>query len=160
MGRQRIELSPAVEAEIAARTARGESPASIWEAVGRVVSAKTIERRQSALKRGPAMQAPQPTEAASTNDIPDEVPETTPLEDLNRWIARLEIASLKAEERGNLGELASLAAKSTALMALKHRATPMAKPNPNDAPDMIALAEVGEKRLQALVDDLFRSGTP
>jgi hypothetical protein len=50
MGRNRIKLKPAVEAEIEARTARGESARTIFSAIGKALSIATIERRQKDLK--------------------------------------------------------------------------------------------------------------
>jgi hypothetical protein len=136
-------------ADITARTTRGESAKTIYEALGRQLSISTIQRRQLEL-RG---KAPRPT--TSTDDVPEIIPETSTTEDLNRWIARLEKAAAVAESQGNLAALSSIAAKVAALMNLRHRAQPLPKPDPNENPDYKALAAEGEKRLMALAHDLF-----
>lgn len=157
MPRKRTELGPAVDAEIAARTARGESAETIFGALGGVTSTATIRRRQQVLRvagsRGPkAGHTPTPAAAG----VPDTIPENTPVEDLSRWIKRLETAATRAEVNGNLGALSSIASKVAQLMALRHRATPMPKQDPNERPDYIELARKGEERLLTLIKGTFR----
>lgn len=152
MGRKRIELAPDVEATIAARTARGESAKTVHEAIGRVISLKTVERRQDELKgRTPK----QPSNPHAADDVPENIPVDAPTEDLNRWIKRLEAGARKAELDGNLAALASIAAKVTALMALRHKSQPLPKADPNESPDMKALAVEGRERLKKLAHGLF-----
>ena len=156
MGRKRIELGSAVDAEIEARTARGESAQTIFEAIGRKISIETIKRRQRDLRRGTS---PAPIVQLAVEDVPENPPENTPIEDLNRWIARLEAGASKAEEQGNLAALASIAAKVAALMNLRHRQAPLPKTDPNELPDMKALAVTGRERLRKLANALFTPRT-
>lgn len=170
MARKRIELPTAVEAEIAARTARGETAETIFQAIGKAISVPTIRRRQVELRSGTAnagkqSKAPAPsaglgipaqgTAPDTADDLPEDLPETTPLEDLDRWINRLEHGARKAEAASNLSALASIAAKVTMLMALRHKSTPVPKADPNESPDMKALAAQGRERLSKLANGLF-----
>jgi hypothetical protein len=76
MGRRPIALSPKVTAEIAARTARGESAATIHAAVPGAPSIETIKRRQRELRGGRAMKpaeaSPAPAPAPARADRDDE----------------------------------------------------------------------------------------
>jgi hypothetical protein len=83
--------------------------------------------------------------------VPDVVPEDATEADIDSWIRRLNTAATAAEAAGNLTALASLANKVAALMALKHRLRPVPKADPNENPDMRALADAGEARLAALL---------
>ena len=166
MPRQRTELPPDVNAAIAARTARGESAETIFQAIGKVISVPTISRRQRELRGrtgperidapAPARERTPPPAEASPGDVPDEIPTGTPLEDLNRWIAIVDRGLLQAEKDGNLSAVASLAQKLGALAALKHKSAPIPKADPNENPDYKALAATGEMKLIALVHELFQ----
>lgn len=172
MPRQRTELPPDVNAAIAARTARGESAETIFQAIGKVISVPTISRRQRELRGrtgpdridategnrrpsadGRAAPASAPEEPAPT--VPDEIPDATPLEDLTRWIAIVDRGMTKAELDGNLAALASLAQKGAALAALRHKSAPLPKADPNENPDYKALAAQGRERLRKLAHGLF-----
>jgi hypothetical protein len=50
-----------------------------------------------------------------------------------------------------------MAMRAVAIADAIRKATPRPRADPNDNPDMLALAEVGEKRLLALVNELFAS---
>jgi len=173
MSRKRTKIGHAADAEIKARTARGESAETIFEAIGRVISTPTIRRRQAELRsNAPKADAGTPRSAPArpagsgippkgrlpdeaTDDVPEEVPADASATDLDRWITRLEKGATKAEAQGNLAALASIAAKVTALMALRHRSAPLPKADPNENPDMKALAAVGRERLRKLANGLF-----
>jgi hypothetical protein len=199
VGRKRTPLTPAQEAEITARTARGESAATIKAAVPAMPSRATIARRQEELRGAaspegrvapPAVprgrrrrrRAGQPPTSAprgagrspvlpgdgqaagardeipgDQTDVPDDVPDGTPPETLDAWIVRLERAATLAESHGNLPALASIAAKVTALMSLKHRTAPLPKPDQNERPDYLELARVGEERLLKLIRGTFEA---
>lgn len=160
MARKRIDVGHAVEAEIALRTGRGESAETIFEAIGRAISVPTIRRRQHELRgngsRGPAAAAPSEAEGV---EVPDEVPEGASIAEVDKYIAIVNRAIAKAELNGNLTSVASLAQKASVLLALRHRVAPIAKPDPNENPDMRALAQKGEERLMNLARGLFTSPT-
>lgn len=170
MPRKPTDFGSEIDAQIEARAARGESAETVAAALGMPSQLSTIRRRLAKLRSGASnakvsSSRPRVEAAGSSNaptnepiapeEVPDVVPDGTPDEQLDRWIKRLETGATKAETQGNLTALASIAAKVTALMALKHRSAPLPKPDPNENPDMKALAEQGEKRLLALVHDLF-----
>jgi hypothetical protein len=175
VGRKRTPLTPAQEAEIAARTARGESAATIKAAMPAMPSRATIARRQEELRGAaspegrvappavpraastPAPAGQPPTSDAASDDVPDDVPDGTPPETLDAWIVRLERAATLAESHGNLPALASIAAKVTALMSLKHRTAPLPKLDQNERPDYLELARVGEERLLKLIRGTFEA---
>lgn len=162
MARPRKDLGRHMDEEIAARTARGESAQTIHTAIRGALSVASLIRRQAELKQGVAPAppaptvAPQPIQTALPEDtIPEDLNEHTPLEDLSRWIQRLEMGARRAEQDGNLAALASIAAKVATLMALRHKASPLPKADPNENPDMIKLAALGEARLMQLANGLF-----
>jgi hypothetical protein len=97
-----------------------------------------------------------PPGALPAVDVPDSPPADASDDDVTRWMARLETAANKAEADGNLGALASLGAKFTALKALKHKHAPLPVARPEDNPDYKALAAMGRERLLKLVEGLFR----
>jgi hypothetical protein len=152
MARKRTVLTSAVEAELTARTARGETAETIFTAIHGALSVPTIRRRQREL-RG---QAPKPTQALpQTTPEPDEVPENVPPQDVDYWLAKLNRIADVAETQGNLGALSSIAAKVATLMSLKHKTAPLPKPDPNDDPDHKARAKEGEDRFLQLIQGIF-----
>jgi hypothetical protein len=100
---------------------------------------------------------PQPAPAPNVDaDIPEAPPDDTPLEELNRWLERLTRLAAIAEDQRNLAASASIAAKVTALMALKHRLTPLPPADPNEDPEFRHMAAEAEERLLRLVDTFFQ----
>lgn len=159
MGRKRTELGPDADAQIKARTERGESAETVAAALGGAVSVSTIRRRQVALRgRGSKPAPPAPAALDATDDVPETIPDEAPVELIRRWLARVEKGARAAEEAENLPALASLAMRAASLAEALRKATPLPKADPNENPDMRALAEQGEKRLMALIDDLFAPG--
>jgi hypothetical protein len=165
-----------MDREIADRAARGESAETIQRALDHPVSLATMRRRVTALRRGtspllypsdsppPPLVSPSgsvpPIVEASPETIPDRIPEGADREELNRWLDRLERSAKVAETMGDLSALASIAAKVTAIMALKHRSQPLPKRSPEDDPDMIALAKSGEEKLLGLVRGIRTQQSP
>lgn len=176
MGRKRTEFGTITDAEIRTRTERGESAETIATALGLQDQTRTIRRRQAELrgKAGPIPLAGPPAQPGGSGlasppgrarteveDVPDEVPEGTPVEQLDRWIRRLEKMADAAEVAGNVAGVASLSAKMAAMSSLRHRVAPLPKADPNENPDFISLGEQVEKRLFTLIDDLFpAAGVP
>ena len=99
MARKRTVLTSAVEAELTARTARGETAETIFTAIHGALSVPTIRRRQREL-RGTK---PKPIQAQpQTTPEPDEVPENVPPQDVDYWLAKLNRIADVAETQGNL----------------------------------------------------------
>ena len=165
MGRKRIELSSARQAEITARAQRGESLETIAAALGGAVSRSTIDRRLRELKTGTSprrpgtpMRIPVPVPipkpaSAESEALPEAVPDGTPLEQIEGWMRRIEAAADKAEQQGNLAAFASLMTRLRAFEDARRKATPIPKSDPNDDPDMLAMGEQAERRLMQLIDD-------
>lgn len=158
MPRPPISLGHDVDAEIAARTARGESAETVAAALGGKVSVRTIRRRQVALRGKPAAAPPAAPEAPETDEVPKDVPEGTPLETIEAWIKRVEKALDKAEKDGNLTAISSLVMRLTSLAEARRKATPLPKADPNEAPDTRQVADRAWKRLEALLNDLPELG--
>lgn len=152
MARPRSELSPAHEAELLMRAARGETAEHIWNSLGRPLSLPTIDRRVRELRKPKSSSSPA---APTPADVPDEVPASASSADLDRWLKAINAALAKAELDGNLQAIASLAAKATALLKLKHDQAPLPRPDPNENPDFKRLAKDGEDRLLNLIRNVF-----
>ncbi len=160
MARPQIDLGAKVEAEIAARAARGESARTIALAVGMPGQQRTIARRIDELKGRAKSSHPRPDQTPTQTrpdqaQIPDEIPETASKDDLNTWIRALEKALKKAELDGNLQAIASLAAKYATLASFKHKSAPLPKEDFDARPDFQKLAKEGEERLLTLVRGIF-----
>ena len=154
MGRTRKDLGPEIESEIASRTARGETAQAIHSAIRGALSLSAVKLRQRELrgKSVPYKQAPDGTPYVQI--AAEELPEAHTPDELNFFVDRLKRALAQAEADGNLGAIASISGRVTALMALKHRTAPLPKENPNDRLDFIELALAGEAKLLKLLNDL------
>jgi hypothetical protein len=124
---------------------------AIAAVLGGGVSASTVGRRMRELKG----KAPAPVVSpvfAEAEEVPEEVPEGTELGVVEKWIPKIEAAARAAEASKNYGAMASLMAKLVALLEHKRKATPVAKPDPNDNPDMIEAKERARKEFHRLID--------
>lgn len=157
MARPRTKFTPELETEIQARMARGESAKTIWAATGKPCSLSTIERRCDAFAtkavRAPIARPPAP----ALEGVPEAVPSETPLAQIDEWLARVNAAADAAETDGNLSALSSLTAKAVSLLEARRKAQPLPQVDPNENPDLIALAKQSEEKLLKLVDELFAS---
>jgi hypothetical protein len=156
MARKRTALPFEVETEITTRTARGETAETIFDVIHGAISVATIRRRQRELRDlGPKS----PPTAKAEPEVPGEVPSNAKIEDVDRWLARLELAVKQAEANGNLTAIASLTAKMKDLANLRHKMEPPKRPDPNEREDMQALGSEVEKRFLALIHDAFHPAT-
>jgi hypothetical protein len=159
MARKRIALPYEVETEIATRTARGETAETIYDVIHGAISIATIRRRQRELRdQGGDQGATTPKGAQTLRpelEIPGEVPSNAKIEDVDRWLARLEQAAQAAETNGNLAAIASLTAKMKDLAALRHKMQPPKRQDPNEREDMQVLGSEVERRFLALIHDAF-----
>jgi hypothetical protein len=158
MGRQRKDLGSDADARIVASMVRGESAAVIARTLG--CSAATAKRRMAELRKGvPAARAEKraaappalaPKASATLPDPDGEIPEGTTIEQIGKWLklAEEEIAAGKGEP-DTIAKMVRLAAT---LLALQVKATPPAKPDPNDNPDFMAAAERVRKRWHDLLE--------
>lgn len=166
MARKRTELGHDVEARIAAGIRRGETAEQVAAALGGVVSGRTIGRRMREL-RGPvtagrSVAATTSASAASAPPAsplppsPEEIPEGATLTQLDGWISQAEAAIDKAELDENLPLLGQMLRVAASLAETRRKATPPAKADPNDSPDMVKLAAEVAKRLHLFVEILTR----
>ncbi len=91
---------------------------------------------------------------SSPEDVPETIPEGVDLTTVEKWIPRIERAAEAAEARGDLSAMASLMAKLVALLEHKRKATPLPKTDPNEHPDMVALADLTIERLLKIAKDM------
>ena len=156
---------------IAARAARGESPETIAAALGVPEQARTIRRRVDELRgKAPAVSqafppvvpgrvsAPTPPGQPPTlaDEVPEEPPADTPIEKVDYWLKVCEDSLVQAREAKNLPAIGSLAQKAASLMALRHRFMPPPRSDPNEDPDLVAVAQKGRERLEMLAHGFFR----
>ena len=154
MGRHRKTLGPEVEAEIATRTTRGESAKDIHAAIRGALSLAAIKLRQRELRGKEVPYKRAPDGALYTQGVNEELSDAHTPDELNFFVDRLKRALAQAETDGNLGAIASISGRVTALMALKHRTAPLPKEDPNDRLDFVELALAGEAKLLKLLNEL------
>lgn len=168
MARKRTEFGPDVEQRIKALLARGGTAESISAALTRDgvrgASPSTIQRRVREIRNGTAPQssgrlptAPPPGPPASDVELPsapEEIPADTAIDTFDRWIEKAEAMARQAEADKNLVELGKAGRLVVMLLDAKRKATPPPVADPNDNPDLKALAEEVSKRLHNLVDQV------
>lgn len=164
MGRKRADLGNDAEARIVASMVRGDSAVVVARTLG--CSLATAKRRMAELRKGvPAARAEKRAavvrepaaraekRAAVAEPLPDpdgEIPEGTTIEQIGKWLrlAEEEIAAGKGEP-DTIAKMVRLAAT---LLALRVKATPAPKADPNDNPDFVAAADRVRKRWHDLLD--------
>ena len=154
MGRHRKTLGPEIEAEIATRTTRGESAKDIHAAIRGALSLAAIKLRQRELRGKEVPYKRAPDGSLYTQGVNEELSDTHTPDELNFFIDRLKRALAQAETDGNLGAIASISGRVTALMALKHRTAPLPQEDPNERLDFVELALSGEAKLLKLLNEL------
>jgi hypothetical protein len=154
MGRHRKTLGPEIEAEIATRTTRGESAKDIHTAIRGALSLAAIKLRQRELRGKAVPYKRAPDGSLYTQGANEELSDSHTPDELNFFVDRLKRALAQAETDGNLGAIASISGRVTALMALKHRTAPLPKEDPNDRLDFAELALSGEAKLLKLLNEL------
>lgn len=170
MPRKRIELGPAAEDMIRVLLAKGGTVESITAALragpAPAASPATVGRRMAevresvnkarsarrgataAASRAPAATEPEP----DLPQRPEDIPEGSCAEDYDRWIARAEKMADDADVDGDLKAIANAGRLVGFFMSEKRKATPKAKEDPNDAPDMVALGAQVEERFLKMID--------
>ena len=114
--------------------------------------ARVVAMRAGTLPRPAVARAVAP--AAVVADVPDDVPDDAPLELVDKWIAKLEAAGEAAEADGDLKTFATLAAKLVTLLEHRRKAAPPPVADPNEHPDMVALAEDVRERLHKMIEQV------
>ena len=145
------------------------SPATVSRRMAemrRGVNEARVDRRGAAagvpgpaLVRLPSVAAPeepvgqaQPVEEAPLPRTPEEIPAGSSLADYDRWIARAERMADDAEVDGDLKAIGNFARLVGFFMAERRKAAPDPVPDPNDAPDMVALGAQVEERFLKMID--------
>jgi len=184
MARKRTDLGARAEKMIAELGAGGASAAVIAKALQTAgikrTSEATIKRRLLEL-RGPVRAArgtaaaekdalreeyskaaaAEPEPESTAEDLPkgDAIPADASLDQIERWIRRADTMGKAAFARGDLEGMGKMGRLSAALMEAKRKATPDAKEDPNDSPDMRKLGEEVEARFLKYIDDVLGAAT-
>ena len=163
MAGTRMELGEAGNARLEALTRAGgtaESISATLRAEGWPVSRATVQRRMAEI-RGPvrpsraaakALHVPASPGAERLPETPEDVPEGASLPELAALLARCKAALSAAEEAGNLPLVGQMIRVAAAISETMRKATPPERPDPNDAPDMVAMGAEVAKRLHKMVD--------
>lgn len=158
MARKRTEFAPEVDQQIRALLVRGGTTDSILAALSGVSTASraTLARRIREIRQGarPGTPTPPPESGTQLPTTPDEIPEGTPLETFDYWIDKAKTMARQAEADKNIREWTTMTRTVVMLLKERTRATPPPVPDPNDSPDMKALAEDVLKRVHHLVDQV------
>lgn len=158
VARRMRELKGAVNAERAERmrARAAPPPAPIPNPLKAPPLAKAGKR---SAKKPKASEPPPP--ALPMPITPEGIPEATDPRTLDRWIETANRMGHQAESEGDLDNLAKMGRLVAALLEHRRKATPPEEPDPNEDPDMIAIAESVVKRLHDYVDkydSLSRAG--
>ncbi len=86
-------------------------------------------------------------------DSPEDIPEGTAEDTLDRWLLIAERNGRTAETEGNLQALAQMGRLSTSLLEAKRKSAPLPTVDPNDSPDMVKLAELAATKFEKMIDD-------
>lgn len=169
MARKRTELGAGVEAEIRARLARGDSAVAIHaalEAAGHRLSRQTVDRRVREMRAGTSPPSSGTLPAAGSVPAQRLTVDTLPQseEDAERLLASgkslaeaiEEVQDTVADEAagGNLERLGKAARALDLLTKIQQRTAPLPKQDPNDSPDMRAMAAEASKRLHKMIDQV------
>ena len=178
MARKRENHTPGIQARILALMGAGgtaESIAAQLIAEGvKGVSRATIGRRMRELRgleqkaaltspvpgRRAAPAAPKSDAAVSAGasddaplpETPEEIPAGTGLETYDLWLRRAEEMYKSAKGRNDDDGMLKAGRLSQMYMEGKRKATPVAPPDPNDDPDMIAMGARVLERFRKLID--------
>lgn len=127
---------------------------------GYTQSKRTLARRMAESAAAAGVDRPRPAPLGpDLPATPDDIPAGTDVETLNRWLERAERGAAEAERDGNLSQIGNMGRLAKALIEARHKATPPAPPNPDDNPDMVALAAVAAEKFHKLID-LAAGGPP
>jgi transcriptional regulator with XRE-family HTH domain len=95
---------------------------------------------------------PPPASSPDAADVPEVIPDGVAVDVVDKWIPKVEKAVEAAEAAKDYASMSSLMAKLVALLEHKRKATPEAKQDPNEHPDMIAAKARARKEFHRLID--------
>ncbi len=90
-------------------------------------------------------------------ESPDDIPDGTTEESLDRWIMIAERNGRTAEREGNLQAIAQMGRLTTSLLEAKRKNAPLPTPDANDSPDMVRLGADVAARVSKLVADAVKA---
>lgn len=164
MARKRKELGAEGErrlVELARAGGTAEGIAASLRAMGLTVSRSTVGARMAELKgkvKGGRRAMPRGGAAKASGEepplppSPDAIPEGADPGTIDRWIKRAEELAEIASNAGEVDGFVKMGRLSTALLEHKRKATPPPAPDPNESPDMVALAADVARRLHTMID--------
>jgi hypothetical protein len=84
-------------------------------------------------------------------ESPDDIPEGTDMDTLDRWLQIAERNGRVANHEGNLPAVAQMGRLSTSLLEAKRKLAPIPTPDPNENPDMVKLGAEVEARFLKMI---------
>lgn len=138
-----------VRAMMGTRRAHGKSAAQVAKATGK--RARVAPGPAAAPVPAPVSSRPAAADLADIPDDPEVLASATPHE-LDMWIARANATYERALEAENLAVQVTSIGKAKELLDAKRKATPPVVPDPNEHPDMVALAAKCKAELLKLID--------
>lgn len=172
MATTRMQLGEAGDARLRALTRAGGTAVSVsatLRAEGWPVSRATVQRRMQELRGkvrpGRPNAKPQrpvaPVAAPEATPLPSEpedVPDGASLPELAALLERCKAALTAAEDEGNLPLVGQMIRVAAAITETMRKATPPARPDPNDSPDMVALGKAVAERVHEMIAMVVAQG--
>lgn len=180
MPRTRIDLGTQVEKQIVALMARGGTAASIAASLradgvagvsqatigrrmrelrgeanaARATRAKSAAKKEAKTRPVPPAASPAATRARPDDlpATPDAIPEDADLATIDRWLEIADRNGRVAENEGDMQTLGGMGRLTSMLLERKRKMRPPEKVDPNDSPDMRALAARVGAELHRLID--------
>lgn len=155
---QRGGTAESIARELAAAGVKGASRATVGRRMRELRGNVRVGRVRATKKTARAPVEPDlPVESDTLEDPPlptnaEEIPEGLSLALLYRLRAKAEAAGEHALKRKDLATFGAMGRLVTAVSEAIRKATPPAPPDPNEHPDMLALAERVRKDLHELLD--------
>lgn len=128
-------------------------------AVARAVRRKVapVQPTAAPIQQSAEEETPPNTARSQRSSLPEDVenvPEDTPLEQIDAWLKMAKEEADSASVDGEFETMAKMIRLAATLLTLKQKATPIAPPDPNEHPDMIAAAVRARKRLHTMANKL------
>lgn len=180
MARKRTQWGPEVEARIVALMSRGGTATSIstalaaagvkgasratvarrmQELAGRVKAEKAerVKARRASAKAEPAAPvhvAPVVEERPPLPATPEAIPDDADPSTLKWWLEKAEELARQAEAEGDLDAFGKMGRLASTLLEHRRKAEPPPKADPNEHPDVVALAAAAREMLHKMIDQV------
>lgn len=150
---KRVDIGPGGREKIAELMAAGKPLDQISAEMG-LSRATTARRMREAKELVPGIRAQKRQALPAPLPKPEDVPESTPLEQIAIWLSMAKEEVDAARSAGDTDMMQKMVRLATALLALQQKATPEPPPDPNKHPDFVEAAETVRKRWRSLLEKL------